>query len=616
MRVALPDALHARPANLLVRLATQHGASVRLRKGDRCADAHKILDVLALGAAKGEEIEIFAEGEGAEAAVRAIAELVARNFDGDLVPERGSGAVEGIAIGRALVVVVEEPAAVERGGVDAERARLHAAEERALAELDTLMASLAPDERQLFEPERAIVQEVAAGAAERVGAGASAEEAVIALTQVAATDLISDARARLLEALSDGGNVAAAVRRAQELGAEVILVAAALTPSLVARMPVSVRGIIAVEDDQQASGARTSHAAILARGRELPLAMVPSHVALAITEGEVVVVDTTEAEAPARIWVAPSAALVAEARERRSKRVASGDVVAQALERVAKALGVALLVNVGSLHDRMPAGVAGVGLLRTELLFAGRGSAPSEKDQVAALLAVARAARGKIVTARLWDGGGDKPLAWLPSEDPNARGAALLFSHPAVLETQLAAIARAAERAPIRALIPMTNGAADVDRVRSGLARRGGAASRIQVGAMIETPEAVRDVAAIAGAADFVCIGTNDLAALVLGVDRTGAEQALDPTVLALVGRIVEGAHACAPRKSVTICGEIAADPRGARIFVGLGVDALSVAPARLGEAARSLEGATLEECRALAAESLAAVVAKEAGSS
>src|SRR5208282_4691754 len=115
---------------------------------------------------------------------------------------------------------------------------------------------------------------------------------------------------------------------------------------------------------------------------------------------------------------------------------ATGAGLARAIAGVSSTLGVALLVNVGSLHDRVPAGVAGVGLLRTELLFAGRGSAPSEGDQVAAILAVARAAGGGQVTARLWDGGGDKPLAWLPSDEREKRGAALLFSHPAVLASQ------------------------------------------------------------------------------------------------------------------------------------------------------------------------------------
>jgi phosphoenolpyruvate-protein kinase (PTS system EI component) len=124
---------------------------------------------------------------------------------------------------------------------------------------------------------------------------------------------------------------------------------------------------------------------------------------------------------------------------------------------------------------------------------------------------------------------------------------------------------------------------------------------RVQVGAMIETPEAAADAAAIASAADFVCIGTNDLASLVLGAERTDASQALHPHVLALIARIIELVHEC--RKKVTVCGEVAADPRGARVLVGLGVDALSVAPPRVAGVVRALDGATIDDCRAAARE-------------
>lgn len=601
MKLVLPEALHARPANLLVRLVAQHGVSVELRKGACRADARKILDVLSLGAAKGDEIEIAAVGEGAERAVQAVAELVSRNFDGDLVPEVGSGAVEGIAVGRALVVSAPEPA-VERtaGAPHEEQARLVRAEVQALAELDALIECLAPEERPLFEPERVIVREVAEAARAKTCEGLAAEEAVTALTEAATTDLMLDARARLLEALARGDEAAADVlARAEEFGEEVVLVAPSLTPSLVARLPPRVRGIVAVDEEPEAGRTRTSHAAILARGREIPLALVPSHVALAIAEGEAVVLDTTVS--PARVWVSPSESLIGDARVRQAKHRAGGvdeSAVADAAAAVVERHAVKLLVNVGSLHDRVPAGAEGVGLLRTELLFAGRTTAPTEGDQVASLLAVARAARGKVVTARLWDAGGDKPLAWLPGSSSDSRGVELLFEHPTVLRTQLKAFARAAERAPIRALIPMTRGPADVTAVRAGLPGH-----RVPVGAMIETPEAARDASAIAEVADFVCIGTNDLSALTLGAARADAAQALDLRVLRLLARVIESVHACG--KEVTICGEVAGDPLGAAILVGLGVDALSVAPPRFPSTSRALAEATVDQCEAAARRAL-----------
>jgi phosphoenolpyruvate-protein kinase (PTS system EI component) len=116
---------------------------------------------------------------------------------------------------------------------------------------------------------------------------------------------------------------------------------------------------------------------------------------------------------------------------------------------------------------------------------------------------------------------------------------------------------------------------------------------------MIETPEAAAEAGSIAAEADFVCVGTNDLASLVLGVERTDACQAIHPRVLAAIVQIVEATHHAG--KKVTVCGEVAADPLGARVLVGLGVDALSVAPSRLAGAVDALGGTTREECCALA---------------
>jgi len=597
--VLLPQALHARPANLVVRLASQQPSPIRLHVGGRSADARKILEVLALGAQKGDVLEIASEGAGSDEAVSAIAELVSRNFDADLVPDRGSPAVEGIAIGAALLLRHDglEAEAPPARGPEEEHARLVRAQARAAEELRVLMEGLAPEERVLFEPEEAILREVAAAAAERTLAGETSEQAVLATTQDARTDLLLDARARLMDGLGHGDADGQALAQAGELGNEIVVVTDRLTPSLVARLPRQVVGIVAAEDDLPAGAARTSHAAILARGRELPLAIVGRHVADAIDAGDLVVVDTTHD--PARVWCSPGETLVADARARRRRRSANSVGLAPAIAAAFARLGTAFLVNVGSVHDRVPEGVAGVGLLRTELLFAGRASAPAEADQVAAILAVARAARGAEVTVRLWDAGGDKPLPWLPSCHASERGVALLLAHPEVLRAQLAAVARAAQRAKVRVLVPMVRSAADIDAVRRCLESLGPSAAGLRVGAMIETPGAVEDAASVARASDFVSIGTNDLASLVLGTGRADATQALDGRVLRLIRRVVELSHA--QGRGVTVCGEVAADPLGARVMVGLGVDGLSVAPSRLHGTVFVLEGVSIEDCRAVA---------------
>ncbi|HZU83958.1 MAG TPA: HPr family phosphocarrier protein [Polyangiaceae bacterium] len=592
MKVVLTEALHARPASLLVRVASRRAAAIVLRKGSCEADARNIIDVLSLGAAKGQEIEIEARGEDADDALREIVELVTRGFSADLAPEIGSAAVEGVAVGRAVVAMSEERAPGEPRSVADETTRARGALLRAEDELAQLALALPPREAALFEPERAIVRDAAARIEGEIAAGRSAEDAVRAVLGGRATDLIADARARLLDALA--GSQGAALGKIRDAGdVDVVLVTDELTPSLVASLPARVRGIVAVDEHAGSGALHTSHAAILARGRGVPVALVPSHAASSIVDGEEVMVDTTAS--PARVWAGPSAELAAEGRARQRALDVAREDDSGVVAGVASRLGVELLVNVDTLRDRVPPSAQGVGLLRTELLFAARAGAPSEEEQYASLLAVARAAHGRTVTVRLFDAGGDKPLPWLPAR-AGERGVALLLANADVLEAQLRAVARAAATAPMRALLPMCRSAADVRDIRAR-------APSLQVGAMIETPEAARDAAAIVEAADFVCLGTNDLAALVLGVGRADASRALDRRVLALVSDAIGAAHARGRR--VTVCGEIAADPPGARVFVGLGVDALSVATSRFAELARGLSNATREECRAAAAASL-----------
>ena len=593
MKLRLLDALHARPANLFVRLASQFPAEVELRFGTRRADGKNILDVLALGAAKGEEIEINARGEGEGEALAALVKLIERGFDGDLVPEAGAAAVDGIAVGVAFVVAATAPAEPRVMGSKAEeRARLAAAIAHVERDLEELLRVLPPQERELFLPEREILRALAPLLMERAGAGESAESAVAHETEVKVmTDLLADARSRLLERLRGNASPSSSLT---QLEGDRVLVTEELTPSLVASLPAHVVGIV-VSEGENASSPRglghTSHAAILARGRDIPLVFVAHHVVAAISDGDVVVIDTTASRA--QVWVSPSEALVDDARARRDARIHAR---AEGARASIAHLPVCVRVNVGSIHDEVPEGAEGIGLFRTELAHAGRASPPTETEQLATIAAVARKAKGRLVVVRLFDAGGDKPLEWLspPDHAPDARGIELLFLHDAVIGAQLRALARArASGADVRVLLPLVRSAADVETVR---ARSSGA---LPVGAMIETPDAVRDAASIALVADFICIGTNDLTALTLGLDRADASLTLDPRVLALVARILEAAHAHG--RTVTVCGEIAANPRGARVLVGMGVDALSVTPSAVASVRAELSTTTLEDCQALA---------------
>jgi phosphotransferase system HPr (HPr) family protein len=590
-RVRIPDALHARPANLLVRATCRMKAEVFLHHGCKRVNARNILEVLSLGAPKGADIEIEASGEQAQDAIDAVLRLIERNFDQDLVPEWGSVAVEGIAIGRAVRLEARREGGSVAGSLDDERRELDAAFAQVTEDVQRLLSSLPPAEGKLFEPELEILRDLRPlldGLLER---GESAEGAVRAATEERPTDLLLDVRVRLIGALR--GEEHALLAHLDGVQGDLVVVTEELTPSLVARLPKRVVGVIAVLDEADGgSGVFTSHAALLARGRGLPLVLAPSHVALAIGD-EIVVIDTTEE--PARIWSSPGEDLLAQIRARRAARdVAELEAEGRASSPLIH-LGVSVRANVGSVDDEVPKGAEGIGLVRTELVFAAETAAPSEAQQLSALIAIGARGRGGPVVVRLFDAGGDKACAWIPppSFDLGARGVALLLHHRGVLQTQLRAMAMAAQSFDLWVLVPLVRDGSDLEAVRRE------APNGLRIGAMVESVEAVERIDEIVAQSEFLSLGTNDLTASVLGTSRERRSVAKDGRVFRLIAKTIERGHHAG--KKVTVCGELASDPDGARILVGLGADALSVAPPRVSALKLALASTSIDDCRALA---------------
>ncbi len=507
-------------------------------------------------------------------------------------PEAGSPVVDGIAIGTAVLWGANLDSRDLPGTAGQERSRLAGAIRHATRGVEALIRLLGPAEAELFVPEVAILAELGPLLLARVDNGESAEQAINEATSQVSTDLLLDARARLLEGLGDDHRSVESLLEGRD--GDRVLVTESLTPSVVATLPARVVGIVAAWDGTPPIGGEyTSHAVILARGRGIPLAFVRSNVVLSIADDETVILDTTGSIAS--VWVAPHASVVEDAQRRRDDRITEHAKEANLTNAPLVHLGVEVHVNMGSMHEHPPPAADGIGLLRTELVFAGHARAPSEVEQFAALRAIAASIGHAPVLVRLFDAGGDKPLAWLqaPAASPLSRGVELLFMHPEVLDTQLRAVVRAAEHLNVRVLLPLVTCAGDVERVRA-LGH-----GKIAIGAMIETPAAVDRIDEVAEAADFICIGTNDLFAMVTGKDRADSPLSFDARALGMVERVIASAHARA--RKVCVCGEIAGDPRGARILVGLGVDAISVAVARFAKVKLSLRDLTIDDCRIIA---------------
>src|SRR5882672_363849 len=303
----------------------------------------------------------------------------------DRGPEAGSPVVDGIAIGRALVWPRDPEAPDVPGSAWEERKRLIGAIQHATHGVEDLIRLLGPAEADLFVPEVAIRAELGPILLARVDGGETAEQAINDATSQVTTDLLLDARARLLDGLGHGHRAVASLLEGRD--GDRVLVVESLTPSLVAALPPRVVGIVAASDGTaQNRGEYNSHAVILARGRAIPLAFVSPDVFLRIGEDDVVVLDTTGDVAS--VWVAPDESVLADAHQRRD---------AWTLERIQEEgktasaplshLGLEVHVNIGSVHEHPPPSADGIGLLRTELVFAGHARVPSEVEQFCALRA-------------------------------------------------------------------------------------------------------------------------------------------------------------------------------------------------------------------------------------
>ena len=243
-------------------------------------------------------------------------------------------------------------------------------------------------------------------------------------------------------------------------------------------------------------------------------------------------------------------------------------------------------------------GSAGIGLFRTESQLIGKASYPSEEEQYQAYTRVAEGVYPHSVIFRTFDVGGDKIS---PDTEHEAnpflgwRGIRVLLDRPALFLDQLRAILRASTRKNVRIMFPMISTVQEIRRAREMVSRaKTDLDARalpydpdIKIGIMIEVPAAAVLAEQMAGEADFLSIGTNDLIQYLLAVDRDNAAvaplyQQFNPAVLRTIRHIIDAGH----KKGVWVgmCGQMAGDPLATVLLVGLGIDELSVIPSVLPE--------------------------------
>ena len=384
----------------------------------------------------------------------------------------------------------------------------------------------------------------------------------------------------------------------------------------------SRRGVLGVVLD---FGGPTSHVSIMARALGVPAVVSLHGLAEHVGPDDVVVVDGFSGT----VIVNPEPDTLASAEAKAARfagLTADRDAIRAEPSETKDGHAVALQANV-EFREEFPLlheyGAEGVGLFRTEMLFLTQGRALDEDQQYEVYRDAVVAAAPYPVTFRLLDLGGDKVLPMSRRESNpflGWRGLRILLDKPDLLRPQLRALLRAAaaapEGAPPRLLLPMVSGIDEVRQFRRALrtvraeleADGTPHQADVPLGIMVEVPSVALQAGLFARNVDFFSIGTNDLTQFTLAVDRgndlvAGLYRELHPAVLGLIAQTVEAAQAAGI--PVSVCGEVAADPRVTPLLVGLGVRALSASPAYLTLVKRVLRAFTLEEAEDLARRAL-----------
>jgi phosphoenolpyruvate-protein phosphotransferase len=399
-----------------------------------------------------------------------------------------------------------------------------------------------------------------------------------------------------------------------------ILIADELTPVDAARVdPRRVRGL-ALE-----RGGPTSHAAIIARSFGLPAVFGIPGLCEAVSPDRPVILDGdrgTVDPAPSKEKLRRTLLRIREAREAARRQRARTVRVAQTKDGVRIVVRANLeFVEEAAALERFHA--EGVGLFRSEFLYlqsSGRRGGASVEEQRTVYEALMEAADGNPVVIRTYDLGGEKGIGPARGENPalGLRGLRYCLAQPEIFRTQLKALCLASRKGDLRIMLPMVSTLSEIREARQHLADAVAAVGLPRapsLGIMVEVPSAALLADRLAAEVDFFSIGTNDLAQYALAVDRANPEvsplyRPLHPAILRMIKFVVEAGTS--QRRPVAVCGELAADPIGIAVLVGLGITEVSVTPVAIASVKDSVASVDSVKARALAERALNASEAAE----
>ena len=660
-----PTGLHARPSATLVGLAKGFESDIRLRRGDDSANAKSIVSIMSLAVGCAEKVVVTASGPDADEAVAQIAQAIRDGLGEDCPPLSGTddtapipavapaapepaatsaprsgdpnlllgvSASPGLGVGQVLQLRHDDIEVAEYGGDrHVETRKLNDSIDRALLDLSALQKRLEqdsdPDKAAIFAAHQEILSDPdlldlarsaidkgkSAAYAWRGAFNSFADQLAGLKNEVLAgrANDVRDVGQRVLEELTGQRS------EKPEMAEGTILIAEDLTPSDTAQLDrTKVVGFATT------NGGASSHVAIIARSLDIPAVAGIEGRALSIPDGAKVVLDGSKGTLQLNLTDAEIDGILAR-QQRMAERKAAEEERKDEPAVTTDGHQVAVVANIGGVADAeeaMTRGAEGVGLLRSEFVFMGRATAPTEEQQAEVYRDCSRALRpGMPLVIRTLDVGGDKPLAYVPipaEENPflGIRGVRVGFEQPEVLRTQCRAILAAADAgAELHVMFPMIATIEDWRQAKAIFDEerdRSGVDAHVSVGIMMEVPSVAvmaKQFAAEEGC-DFFSVGTNDLTSYTLAMDRGHPKLAAqvdpcNPAILTLIGNAAEALHERG--KWLGICGGVASDPQAVPILVGLGVDELSCSIPAIPSVKAAVRAYSLDTCKELAAKAV-----------
>ena len=437
------------------------------------------------------------------------------------------------------------------------------------------------------------------------------------LTAEAAVEKVqSDMRARMLhmtdpylrERMSDFDDLANRLLRqllgrgpetiAASLPKDAIVVARSMGAAELLDYPRDrLRGLVLEE------GAPTSHVVIVARAMGIPVAGQMKGAVSMSENGDPIIVDGDEGT----IHLRPQPDLEAAYAEKVRFRARRQELYRELRKKPSQTrdgIKVDLLMNAGlavDLPQLAEAGAAGIGLFRTELQFMVASTFPRAEAQEKLYRDVLDTAKGRPVTFRTIDIGGDKVLPYFKGsaqEEENPalgwRAIRLTLDRPGLLRTQVRALLKAAGGRELKVMLPMVTELSEIAQAREIIDREVRHLSRfahhlptsLKLGAMIEVPSLLWQLDELMQSVDFVSVGSNDLFQFVMAADRGNTQLAdrFDPLSVPFMRVLKQIADAGVRNHTpVTLCGELAGKPISAMALLGLGFRSISMSPASIG---------------------------------